>query len=478
MGVKVNPVPLIKEFPLFVAPTELFEVLKNEPFSFLLESQLSLGQLGRYSFLGLRPFLILKARFEEIEIDGELGYRKFKGNVWEVLRGYLGRFTRVHLPVFPPFIGGAVGYFSYDLSQSIENLPSYAADDLNLPHCYLCFYDAGIIFDHFRQKIYLISLGLPETNETKVQIKAETRLKELERYLLLAGSREVERDHVVNTTSQKSLIKANFTKPEYCGAVQAVRDYIRAGDVFQVNLSQRFASPQRVNSFELYKRLKRINPAPFAAYLNLGELQIISSSPERFLRLSGGKVQTRPIKGTRPRGKTPEKDYRLAQELLQSSKDKAEHIMIVDLERNDLGRVCEYGSVKVTDLMVLEPYSTVFHLVSTVEGELASQKGRIDLLRACFPGGSITGAPKVRAMEIIEELEPTKRTIYTGSIGYLSFNGQMDLNIAIRTLISWQENIYFQVGGGIVFDSDPQGEYEETLDKAKALISALDVRVG
>jgi para-aminobenzoate synthetase component 1 len=257
--------------------------------------------------------------------------------------------------------------------------------------------------------------------------------------------------------------------------VRRTIDYIAAGDIFQANISQRLSSEIATSPWTLYRRLRAINPAPFAAYLDCGDPIIVSASPERFLRVTGRRVETRPIKGTRPRGRTPFDDRRLASELLASAKDRAEHVMIVDLERNDLGRVCKYGSVRVSELAALETYATVFHLTSTVNGRLLPGKTPVDLLRASFPGGSITGAPKVRAMEIIDELEPTTRGVYTGGIGYLSFTGDVDLNIVIRTFVITGGRAYFQVGGGIVADSDPEAEYQETLDKAKALIEALEV---
>jgi para-aminobenzoate synthetase component 1 len=269
------------------------------------------------------------------------------------------------------------------------------------------------------------------------------------------------------------VLKSNFSHEEYLEAVKDAREYICAGDIFQVNLSQRFEAELNISPYELYQRLRKINPAPFASYLNFDEVSVVSASPERFLKVQGDWVETRPIKGTRPRGKSVTEDKALAQELLSSAKDRAENVMIVDLERNDIGRVCRYGTVKVSELTSLEKYPTVFHLTSTVTGRLRPDKNRFDLLKATFPGGSITGAPKVRAMGIIDELEPTRRSIYTGSIGYLSFSGEMDLNIVIRTFLVKSGRAYFQVGGGIVYDSEPEAEYEETLDKARALIQAL-----
>jgi para-aminobenzoate synthetase component 1 len=271
------------------------------------------------------------------------------------------------------------------------------------------------------------------------------------------------------------VLKSNFSHEEYLRAVENVREYIRAGDIFQVNLSQRFEADLSIPPYELYQRLRKINPAPFASYLDFDGVSVVGASPERFLKVQGDWVETRPIKGTRPRGKSAAEDRALADELLASIKDRAENVMIVDLERNDLGRVCRYGTVRVTELAILETYPTVFHLTSTVKGRLCEDKDRIDLLKATFPGGSITGAPKVRAMEIIDELESTRRSVYTGSIGYLSFSGEMDLNIVIRTFLVKGGRAYFQVGGGIIYDSEPEAEYVETLDKARALIQALNL---
>ena len=282
----------------------------------------------------------------------------------------------------------------------------------------------------------------------------------------------------VNNVASSVNLKSNFTHEEYLKAVKTAREYIAAGDIFQVNLSQRFEADLLTNPYNLYQRLRHINPAPFAAYLNFDEVTIISASPESFLKVKGDQVETRPMKGTRPRGESEVEDNALAKELQNSTKDQAENVMIVDLERNDLGRVCQFGTVKVRELYTLERYATVFQLTSTVEGRLRQGKDRIDLLKACFPGGSITGAPKLRAMEIIDKLEPTKRSIYTGSIGYLSFSNEMELNIVIRTILVKDKKVYFQVGGGIVYDSDPEVEYQETLDKAKALFQALSPRLA
>jgi len=429
-------------------------------------------KLGRYSFMGNDPFLILRSRGNEITLIRDGAEEKRQGNPFDVVGGLLEKY-QLNIGEYPvPFTGGAVGYFSYDLCHFIERLPASTVDDLILPECYLGFYDAVIAFDHLENRTYLVSTGFPEMEEGKRQRQAEARLNELRNLVLLAPPPIKMAE---NVTSEGVTLKANFSHEWYLAAVARAREYICAGDIFQVNLSQRFEAGLDIPPYELYKRLRKINPAPFANYFNFDGVVIAGASPERFLKVRGDLVETRPIKGTRPRGKTPEEDKALAESLLQSAKDRAENIMIVDLERNDIGRVCRYGTVKVTELAILETYPTVFHLTSTVVGHLRERKSRTDLLKATFPGGSITGAPKVRAMEIIDELEPTRRSVYTGSLGYLSFNGDMDLDIVIRTMIIKDNRVYFQLGGAIVYDSEPEAEYQETLDKGKALIQALNL---
>ena len=316
----------------------------------------------------------------------------------------------------------------------------------------------------------------PEAEETKRRERAETRLNELKNMVLLAPPPSPPSGGA--KPQKKLVLKSNFSHEDYLKAVATAREYICAGDIFQVNLSQRLEAALDTAPYELYKRLRAINPAPFASYFNFDGVSIVGASPERYLKVRGDRVETRPIKGTKPRGKTPEADKTLGESLLASKKDLAENIMIVDLERNDIGRVCHYGTVKVTELAILETYPTVFHLTSTVVGQMREGKNIIDLLKATFPGGSITGAPKVRAMEIIDELEPTRRSIYTGSLGYVGFNGDIDLDIVIRTIIIKDNKAYFQVGGAIVYDSVPESEYIETLDKGKALIMALTQSSG
>jgi para-aminobenzoate synthetase component 1 len=363
-----------------------------------------------------------------------------------------------------PFVGGAVGYFGYDLCHHVEKLPRTAVDDVDIPDLYLCFYHGAIVIDHKEVCVYITDAelkpgGEERTHQIEVEIeKAQSNLDSIE-----------VKDHLGQVE-----FKPNMDKETYLNGVRRIKEYIRTGDIYQANMTQRFETVLRHKPIELYKKLREINPAPFAAYLDFGNGQIVSSSPERFLKVRDGKIETRPIKGTLPRGKTPEEDEVLKVKLQNSMKDRSELLMIVDLERNDLSRVAKTGTVEVPELFVIESYATVHHLVSTVTAELGENKSIADLLEASFPGGSITGAPKIMAMKVIDELEPTQRGIYTGSIGYIDFNGNADLNIVIRTVVCKDDTAYFQVGGGIVWDSDEYLEYDETLDKARALMNALN----
>jgi para-aminobenzoate synthetase component 1 len=493
----MNRYPLIEEvFTPLTAP-ELFELIKDRPYSFFLDSGMDPQRLGRYSFLGSEPFLVMSSQGSEINLIRGQEHEVQHGNPFDALGKLLEVYKLDHCPAPVPFLGGAVGYFGYDLCHFIERLPSTAIDNLKLPESYFAFYDTIVAFDHLEKKAYLVATGFPEMEEGQRLRRARMRLEEMKDWFcpshsVIAVSQSSEQSEgeakqsrvgdcfVANAPrndkqNKEIMIKSNFTPEEYMKAVNRVREYIAAGDVFQVNLSQRFEADLKIPPYELYKRLRAVNPAPFASYLNFPGVAIVSASPERFLKVQGNLVETRPIKGTRPRGRDSVEDERLAHELTHSTKDRAENMMIVDLERNDLGRVCHYGTVKVTELAILETFPTVFHLTSTVVGRLRRGKSNIDLLKATFPGGSITGAPKVRAMEIIDELEPTKRSVYTGSIGYLGFNEDMDINIVIRTFLIKEGKAYFQVGGGIIYDSDSEAEYMETLDKAKALIQALQL---
>lgn len=462
--------PIIREYPVALPPIQLFEVFEHEPYSFLLESGMDLFELGRFSFMGADPFMVVRTNGETVEVrEGQIG-RSFRAEPFDALRALLGQFEVNGEGKPAPLLAGAVGFFSYDLSRRIERLPDRNLDDLGVPDCLLGFYDRVVIVDHYAKRLYVASTGLPETDPSRALVRARLRAEELVNRLKALEGRPL---GAAAPAPLPVSLSSNFTETGYCKAVQRAKDYIAAGDVYQVNLSQRFAADLPVASFDLYRRLRHITPAPFAGFLNFGEVVVVSAAPERFLRLNGRRVETRPMKGTRPRGKTVAEDRRLREELLRSEKDKAELVMIVDVARNDLGRVCEVGSVEVPALRTVEPHPTVLQTTATVVGRLAVDRDRVDLLRASFPGASVTGAPKIRAMEVIEELEPTRRGIYTGSLGYLGFDGDMDLNMVIRTFVLKDQKAFFHVGGGIVADSEPEAEYEETLVKARALIESI-----
>ncbi len=445
-----------------VEPGEAFNSFSSLPFCFFLDSALVEGRLGKFSFLGARPRIFVSSKGRSVRWFEAGVERRVRRNPFALLRSLINAHTieRTAQPV--PFVGGLVGYLGYDLCHFVERLPRTARDDIRLPDMCFGLYETIAAYDHERGQWYAVSLA------------GEAGVAEVE--TLLAAARPAE-DEAWLPASVGPIV-GNFTRERYLAAVRKAKDYIAAGDIFQVNLSQRFSTRLAVSPAELYRRLRRANPAPFAAYLSLDHVggALLSSSPERFLKVVDGHVETRPIKGTRPRGHTSEEDARLAAELRLSTKDAAELTMIVDLERNDLGRVCDYGSVVVTEHKALETYASVFHLVSTVEGKLHEGRDLVDLLKGTFPGGSITGAPKIRAMEIIDELEPTQRSVYTGSIGYIGLDGVCDLNIAIRTILVRGSRAFFQVGGGIVADSDPEAEYQETLDKGRRLFAALGHR--
>lgn len=441
---------VIKEIATSLSSFGLFSLFRDRRHCFFLDSGMDPQKLGRYSFIGFDPERTLTAK------EGVDAFAELKASLEEYRLDYAGEL---------PFIGGAVGYFGYELRHQVERLPKEAVDDVRIPDSFFGIYDGAIVVDHLLGKVHLASPGFFGDPEKWV---AET-----EKVILAAEGTQFPAPRLEVAGEARPKLTANMTKAYYLDAIARIKDYIRSGDIYQVNMTQRFQCRTEASPYELYTRLRDINPAPFAAYLDFGMGQLLSSSPERFLQIRNGKVQTRPIKGTRPRGATEQEDSANRQELLESEKDRAELLMIVDLMRNDLGRVCKTGSVKVTEMYHIEDYSTVFQLVSTVEGELEQGIHALDCIKAAFPGGSITGAPKIRAMEIIDELEPTQRNVYTGSIGYVGFNGDADLNIVIRTILQKGDTAYFQVGGGIVWDSDAEMEYEETLVKAKALIEAL-----
>lgn len=454
---------LTRKLPFWVEPAQVFEHIACLPGSMLLESQPG-ALYGRFSIICTSPFGTLRTigRSSFLNMSGE----SLETNLspFEILRDLLFRFQTE-----PNLLAGAiVGYFGYEMGGLIENLPEPQPDDIGMPDCFLGFYNHLAIFDHTEKAIFLNGCSLEGTPDPLPGIMALEQL-------IIDAQGEDNQHHLPREGESIIAPCSSFTLDEYCAVVNRCKEYIAAGDIYQVNISQRFKVPLTMSPWSMYLKLRSINPSPYAAYLNCGGFQVVCSSPECFLDYcpSTRIVITKPIKGTRPRGSTSSEDERLARELASSEKDMAENVMIVDLERNDLGRVCEFGSVDVPLLAQVESHSTVHHLVTTVRGRLRQGLGAVDLLMACFPSGSITGAPKIRSMEIISELEPVRRGVYTGSIGYLGFDGSVNLNVAIRTAITKGDLCYFHVGGGIVADSEPVAEYQETLDKGRAFMEVL-----
>ena len=481
--------PLVEPLGETANPTEVCSRFLDLPYLLFLDSAATQHPDAQYSFLAADPVLIVRSKGATTEVRRreDAAWSRVSGDALSMARSYLPRDLAEPVSGLPPFQGGLAGYIGYDWGAMLERLPVPRYDDLAIPDLVLGLYDWVIAWDHRIGTAWLISTGLPDTGAAREGRARERMDVARER---LGGRRGSEagahraagrQDSPVPTYpvtgiegAERLGLRSTFTHPGYLDAVARVREYIIAGDIFQANLSQRFQSPLTEAPFALYRRLRERNPAPFAAYLAFDDLAVLSASPERFLRLDQKRlVETRPIKGTRPRGLGPMHDAALGRALAESAKDRAENVMIVDLLRNDLSRVCRPGTVRVPELFALEQHPTVHHLVSTVLGELAPGADAVDLIRAAFPGGSITGAPKVRAMEIIAELEPTQRGVYCGSIGYISATGAMDTSIVIRTYLALGGRVYFQAGGGIVADSDVELEYRETLDKARALIETL-----
>lgn len=466
----VDGLPLVEE--LRPAPDVEAALLRfaARPHCIFLDSALHHAEIGRYSFLAADPFVFLKHGVEDRE-------------PFQALEAHLARWKSASVPGLPPFQGGAAGLFSYDLNRSLENIRPPRFDEFQAPALAVGFYDTVLAVDHKENRAWIISQGFPEADTLARRRRAADRLRQVRGWLeapaprlaVAECSQQLACEQLAPQFPVRDIpdLTSNFSPDEYRSAIQRVIDYIHAGDVFQVNLAQRLLYPSREPGIPLYLRLRQRNPAPFAAYLDLGELQIISASPERFLAVRQGQVEARPIKGTRRRAPHPVADLFTGDELRGSEKDRAENVMIVDLLRNDLSRVCRPESVRVTQLCGLELYQYVQHLVSVVRGELAEGRSLLDLVRAAFPGGSIVGAPKVRAMEIIAEIEPTARGPYCGSLGYLGFDGSMDMNILIRTIAAGRGWLQFPVGGGIVAQSEVESEHDETWHKAAGLLKAL-----
>lgn len=432
---------------------EIYNLFKDKSNTILLDSSKEDKKLSKYSFIGINPFLKFEVKNETTYINGNI----IEGDAFNILENLINEYKN-DIEDTIPFLSGAIGYISYDTGRLLESLPNTATEDFSIPDMRFIFYKNIIIFDLINNKKYITDL--------------DGDIENIHNILKVIDNGEKIADEIVYEKSE-NIFYSNFVKEDYKKAVAKLKDYIVSGDVYIANMTQRFWCYNDDESFNIYKKLRSINKAPFSAYLNFDDFQIISSSPERFVQVINNKAHTRPIKGTRPRGNNKKEDEVNKLELINSKKDKAELLMVVDLERNDFSKVCKPHTVKVTENFKLEEYATVFHLVSTVEGELKNNVSSVRCIKECFPGGSITGTPKIRAMEIIEELEKVKRNIYTGSIGYFDFRGNCDFNIVIRTIVKKDNKAYFGVGGGITYDSIEEDEYNETLDKARALMRVL-----
>ena len=464
---RINRTPLRDEIRTDIPIEDVFARFADRPDAAFLNSSLE-SDAGRYAFIGTEPFLTLTGKGDELRVRTGGQERIFKGDPF----AYLDTICRTYHTdggKDMPFTSGGIGYLSYDLKNFLERLPNKAEDDLGLPDIYFVFYRVILVYDRKDPGCLVVSV-------------LEMDGPGYEKASVLSGEikRGIEEEAAPPAASEGQVgepqLRSNFSKEDYILAVEKAMEHIRAGDIYQACLSQRFRTTWDRPPYELYRELNRINPAPFSAYLNFGPARVISSSPELFLRMRGDSVETRPMKGTRPRGSTESEDIRMREDLAESSKDTAELAMIVDLERNDLGRIAVPGTVEVSEHRRMEAYPTVFQTIAVVRGKVIPGAGPVDVIKAAFPGGSIAGCPKIRAMEIIDELEPVARGVYTGAIGYISFHGTMDMNIAIRTMVMKGKDVYFHVGGGIVADSDPAAEYEETLVKARALVSSLSAR--
>jgi anthranilate synthase component 1 len=475
MASQGNLIPVFEEIHYDLeTPLSAFRKIDDRKSSFLLESVEGGEKWGRYSFLGSGSSHLFRSRGEEFEIlkNGEI---LRKGNAKDPLRA-LQDFMGVYRPVLhdglPRFSGGAVGYLSYDVARSFERLPNRLRQDIELYDSSLMITDTVLAFDNLKKKVkviinvFLDGRQTPREAYQEAQKKIQSMIARLQRYTPFSPARKA---------FSPSPFHSNFSKQNYMKAVERAKEYIRSGDIIQVVPSQRFSTEIHCEPFDIYRALRSINPSPYLFYLRMNGMVLMGSSPEVMVRLEGSQVELRPIAGTRKRGKTRDEDLAMGKDLLADEKEKAEHIMLVDLGRNDVGRVSEIGTVKVTELMSVERYSHVMHIVSNIQGTLAKGKNGFDVFRATFPAGTVSGAPKIRAMEIIEELEPCRRGVYAGAVGYFSFQGNMDTCITIRSILVKDGTGYVQAGGGIVADSDPEKEYEETLHKVRAIFKAIEV---
>jgi anthranilate synthase component I len=469
-----NLVPVYETFTadLLTPVGAHLRLARDAKYSFLLESVEGGENIARYTFTGANPQEVFRARGRICTIEANGRRVEFEENPIEQLRRLTARYRPVRVPGLPPLIGGAIGYFAYDMVRLVERIPATGRDDLGLDDCVMMFYLGLVVFDHVQHRVWVIRNVFTE-GEGSLRAKYDAAVREIRR-----TRRTLEQPLPTQRRARRRgplRIQSNFTKAKYLGAVRKAKSYIRAGDIFQVVPSQRFSAATNADPFEIYRALRVVNPSPYLYYLHLDDVSVVGSSPEMLVKVQGHDIFYRPIAGTEPRGRTETEDRALEAKLLADPKERAEHIMLVDLGRNDLGRVCEYGSVKVERLMFVERYSHVMHLVSSLRGRLRDEVDCFDALMACFPAGTLSGAPKIRAMEIIDELEPTRRGLYAGSVMYLDFSGNLDSCIALRTLVAKNGRAYIQAGGGIVADSVPEREYQETVNKARAVLKALEI---
>ena len=472
-GTRNLVIPVYKRLSAdLLTPVSAFLALRQRSrYSFLLESVEGGEKLARYSFLGKNPFQIIRAYGAEVEIEKPDGSRERpEGNVFDVVQREMDRFTEVKVSGLPRFTSGAVGYLGYDAIRLVERLPNEPANDLHLPDAIWCFYDTFVAFDHVKHQLVLMASAFVEAGQDAAEAfsKAANRIDLLEAELSESLIQSPEPVRILDDR-----MESNFERPAFESAVERTKKYIYEGDIFQAVISQRFSMAFTGDRLNLYRALRQVNPSPYLFFLNFDEFALIGSSPEVLVRVEEGVAEVLPIAGTRPRGVSEDEDEALETDLLADPKERAEHLMLVDLGRNDLGRVCRFGSVHVDRYAFVERYSHVMHIVSSVSGTLDRERGVMDVLAACFPAGTVSGAPKVRAMEIIDSLEPTKRCVYAGAVGHVDYSGNMDTCIAIRTMLVKNDRIYVQAGAGIVADSDPGREYEETVNKARALKEAI-----
>src|SRR5579863_3225041 len=471
-------VPVVKSVmaDLLTPVSAFLAISRGEKDAFLLESVERGEQIGRYTFLGARPYMQFRAQGngDAVVVETSKKREERQGNVFQIAKELLQQHRPAVVPGMPPFTAGAVGFCSYDIVRQLENIGDDTKDDLHLPDCVLMFFDRLLAFDHLHHQIHIIAAAdVSAESPRKAYDRALRDIAALEKELASGLNPRIWQKKAAKARG-KLKVRSRTSRRKFEESVERAKEYIRAGDIFQVVVSQRLDFTPQVPPFDIYRALRAVNPSPYMYFLQMGDTHVLGSSPEMLVRVTGRKLEYRPIAGTHPRGRDEAEDQRLEEKMLSDEKERAEHVMLVDLGRNDLGRVSEYGSVKVKDLMYVERYSHVMHLVSALEGKLREDLDAMDAFAACFPAGTLSGAPKVRAMQIIEELEPTRRGIYGGSVFYADFAGNLDSCIGIRTLLMQGKKAYLQAGAGIVADSDPVSEFQESMNKAQALLRAVE----